>query len=193
MLRHKYVAVVGEEGAGCGLAYHLVWHIEGTMVLTKLLESIPFFWDFSPEERQLFANNDSFFTTYTNGETIITEGQTDDGLLILVSGEVNVTTNAFPDKILTTLETGAIIGELSFLTKRPRTANIIAKGDVTSFQIDGKSSETLPAELQKKVQVQLIEILVKRLEKASQDLARQKEINQTLVGALRTKIVGPEG
>ncbi|MBF0189196.1 MAG: cyclic nucleotide-binding domain-containing protein, partial [Magnetococcales bacterium] len=88
-------------------------------------------------------------------------------------------------RVLVTLEAGAVIGELAFLTKRPRATNVIAVDDVTIFTISSASMEKLDLSVQMKIKDQLIRILVSRLDETTQKFSQQKEINQTLVRALR--------
>ena len=159
------------------------------MLLLKLLEQVPFFWDFTPDERQIFAENDNFFSTFSDGELVIREGDSDDALFVLISGQLIVKKSLFPDKVLATLEPGAVIGEISFLTRRTRSTNIFALGEeVVAFKIDSHTinKEQLKPDLAGKIKDKLVNILVERLEESNQALMRQKESNLVLTKALRT-------
>ncbi len=157
------------------------------MLMMTLLTEIPFFWEFTDEERQIIADNDSFFSNYEPGEFIIRQDDSDRALFVLIRGSADVTINSHPDKVLVTLQQGAIIGEMSFLSHAPRASNVIAKDEVTAFQIDSEAMDKLDPSLQLKIQAQLIKILIERLEDTNAKLMSQKEQNLALVEALRNK------
>ena len=162
------------------------------MLLLKLLEQVPFFWDFTPDERQIFAENDNFFATFQEGDIVIREGDTDDALFVLISGQFLVKKNNFPGKTLATLNPGAVIGEISFLTRRARSINIVAHGEeVVAFKIDGHTitKEKLEPSLEIKIKNKLVDILVQRLEDANLALAQQKGSNLALTKALRAEVL----
>ncbi|MBF0160441.1 MAG: cyclic nucleotide-binding domain-containing protein [Magnetococcales bacterium] len=154
------------------------------MLILKLLEQIPFFWEFTEEERQIFVDSNSFFIHYQPNDLLIREGDEDDALLIILEGSALVHTNANPEVTLATLTSSAIIGELSFLTKQPRTSNVVAQQETVAFRIDGQAMKQLDPVLQLKIKDQLIRILVDRLEQMNHAMAKQKEMNQVLARAL---------
>ncbi|MBF0625870.1 MAG: cyclic nucleotide-binding domain-containing protein [Magnetococcales bacterium] len=155
------------------------------MLLLKLIEQIPFFWQFTPDERSQLVEGETFFVTYQKGNFLIREGdQEDSALLILIKGRVAITKSVNPDVTLATLEPGAVIGEMSFLTGQPRATNVIAREEVTAFRIASQEMESLDVRMQMKIQHQLILILVDRLGQVNQTLAKQKQANQTLAKAL---------
>jgi CRP/FNR family transcriptional regulator, cyclic AMP receptor protein len=163
------------------------------MLFFSLLDKIPFFWEFTAEEKSLFAANDNFFATFKDKEYLITEGDTnDDALFILIKGRADVTMKRTPDQVLATLESGSIVGEISYLTKRKRATNIVADGEVIAFRInhDTLEKEHVDPALVAKINKQLVEILVCRLEETNKSLASQKEANKVLINALRAKSLG---
>ncbi|MGN7613220.1 cyclic nucleotide-binding domain-containing protein [Magnetococcales bacterium HHB-1] len=157
------------------------------MLIIKLMETIPFFCEFSVSEREIFAGNENLFATYQPEEYLIREHDTDDAFYVLLKGTVSVTCDSHPNQELAQLKAGSVIGEMSFLTKAPRTSNVVAKQEVIAFRIDGKMMAQQDPSLQVKTQNQLLKLLVHRLEQVNADLAKQKEINTTLIKALRTK------
>lgn len=162
------------------------------MLYLALLDQVPFFWDFTAEEKAIIASNENFFAAFSDNDVLITEGdEEDDALFILIKGTVVVTTNAIPDQVLVSLEAGAVMGEISYLTRRKRATNIVAKGDVIAFRINREILvlENLDSQLINKINTQLIEILVKRLEETNKLLASQKEANLLLTKALGTKFL----
>ncbi|MBF0176326.1 MAG: cyclic nucleotide-binding domain-containing protein [Magnetococcales bacterium] len=154
------------------------------MLVHKLIETAPFFREFTPAERAMLVEGESFFVTYHKNKQLIREGDTDDALFIIMKGSVEVTQESHPQSILAVLETGAVIGEMSFLTKHPRASNVTAREETIVFRIDGSEMGALDLGMQLKIKNQLINILVDRVSRLNADLARQKLANQTLVAAL---------
>ncbi|MBF0310275.1 MAG: cyclic nucleotide-binding domain-containing protein [Magnetococcales bacterium] len=154
------------------------------MLLLKLIDKMAFFQPFTSQERDLLVEGESYFVTYPPKTTFIREGAADDAMYILLKGRVAVMKNADPDRPLATLEPGAIIGELSFLTGKPRGTNVVTAEEATLFRLDGDSMAALDFRMQIKVKDQLIRVLVDRLEQTNQTLLRQKEMNRTLAEAL---------
>lgn len=145
------------------------------MFITKLMERIPFFARFTADELRQLAETDSFIANYPNGDYLVREGGNDSTLFILVRGAVEVTREDAPEVALATLEEGSVFGEISFLTHRPRTANVIARDDVTAFILESHSLERLDPVIQLKIKDQLIAILVQRLEGMNNALLRAME------------------
>ncbi len=146
------------------------------MLLLKLLDTVPFFWQFSDDEKRIITENDSFFESFEDGDFIIRENDADTSLLVLIKGEVAVTKEPHPKQVLTTMGPGAMFGEISFLTSQPRTSNVIAQGQAIVFKMDQHSMELLEPQLQNKIKDQLIEVLVKRLVKMNDKLIAIAEI-----------------
>ncbi|RUT31343.1 cyclic nucleotide-binding domain-containing protein [Arsenicitalea aurantiaca] len=81
-------------------------------------------------------------------ETIIDQGAREDDIFIIVSGTARVEARG-PDgrRIrLTTLGPGAIIGELSYYLKAPRTASVVAETEVEAWQLSAEKLDWLDAE-----------------------------------------------
>ena len=74
---------------------------------------------------------------YTAGERLFTEGDPGDAAYVIESGELEVFLEKSGKTIqLTTLGPGAILGEISLLDGKPRTASARALGDLKLFRID---------------------------------------------------------
>lgn len=142
------------------------------MLILKLMEEIEFFSEFTPYERKIVADDNSFFEHYNSGDHIIHEGDDKDcSLYILLKGSVAITKKNYLRKVITVMGEGDILGEASFLTCQPRTASAIAQDSVTVFRIDGNSIQNLDCQLQLKIKDQLIQILLYRLTKTNNALA----------------------
>jgi HEAT repeat protein len=82
--------------------------------------------------------------TYTDGETIASEGELGDELHVVVDGEVRVIRDDPPGEVeLARRTAGDVIGELSLITREPRVASLVAAGDVRTIRIGHREFESL--------------------------------------------------
>ncbi|MBF0127915.1 MAG: cyclic nucleotide-binding domain-containing protein [Magnetococcales bacterium] len=140
------------------------------MIAKQLLESVPFFWDFTDEEKERLLSLDSYFESFRSGEHLIEEGAQDNALYIILKGSAHVTKTTSPGHVIATLDAGTVVGEISFLTNRPRTTNVVASEKMICFTINGQSMRELDSGMQHKIKDQLIEILVQRLDNMNKTL-----------------------
>ncbi|MBF0339733.1 MAG: cyclic nucleotide-binding domain-containing protein [Magnetococcales bacterium] len=140
------------------------------MVVQRMLDNIPFFWSFTEEEKTQLVNLDCYFESFQIGDYLIQEDAEDNALFIILKGTAKVTKKSHPDKVITTLEPGTVFGEISFLTQRPRSTNVIACEKMICFTINGQTMTQLDSQMQHKIKDQLIEILVQRLDQMNQTL-----------------------
>lgn len=74
---------------------------------------------------------------FTDGQIILKEGSFGDALYLVLSGKVEVSKMIDGKKsVVAYLEQGAVLGELSFIDKKPRPASAIAVGDVEIGVVD---------------------------------------------------------
>ncbi|MEO5346622.1 MAG: cyclic nucleotide-binding domain-containing protein [Magnetococcus sp. YQC-9] len=145
------------------------------MIAHRLLDNIPFFWSFTEEEKERLVGLDCYFETYQAGDYLIHEDAEDNSLFIILKGTANVTKKSHPKQVITVLEPGTVFGEISFLTQRPRSTNVVANEKMICFTITGDTMRDLDSQMQHKIKDQLIEILVQRLD----------QLNQTLLNLVR--------
>ena len=136
----------------------------------KLFEGIPFFQSLNEQEKIGLASIDTVVVRYDPEEKIITQGDIDLRLFILLKGNVVVTKNENPNKVIAKLKRGDIFGEVSFISRRPRTANVIADNQAYVLKVNGEQFETLPLLVQNKLREQLIDLLVKRLDEMNTNI-----------------------
>jgi CRP-like cAMP-binding protein len=94
-----------------------------------LLRNVPLFADL--DERDLESLADEFNERrFSAGDKVALEGE--GGLMFFVvdSGELNVEVHGEP---VATIGPGASFGEIALIDRRPRTATVTAKSDVTAF------------------------------------------------------------
>ena len=106
----------------------------------------------------------TFGKTFSPGELIVEEGQTGNGLYIIVSGNVEVLKgdlNAAP-QLLAKRGAGDVFGEMALLGEWPRTATVRALDTVECLGID-RWVFLSQLERQPKVTIRMLQILAQRL------------------------------
>lgn len=102
-------------------------------VLARILAITPVFEKIPAEARVPLAQQFSF-SFFKAGDTIIKEGDVESTFFLIRSGKVKIVTTNKKDTsktiVLGTLSEGSFFGEVSMLTKMPRTATVTAVGDV---------------------------------------------------------------
>ena len=136
-----------------------------------LLDSLDFFEEFTVEEKNKFLALRHHFVAYEAGELLIEEGTCDAAFFVLLWGSVNVTTGGSPGRTLAKLDPGEFFGEISFLTSRPRTTNVVATGKVLAMKIDQPLLKEVGVETREKIKDKIIRKLVQRLDSMNKALA----------------------
>ncbi len=83
-----------------------------------------------PEARLLLSRAQP--RTWSAGDTVIVEGTEGASLLVIESGELEVSRAG---KALATLGTGACLGEMALLDPAPRSATVTARSEVTASEL----------------------------------------------------------
>lgn len=130
--------------------------------IQMVLQKIPFFRGFVPEERELIANDQDSFVVARPGEMIVLKGSMDRSFYILLSGVVEVMDGKGETPILE-LSPGDFFGEISFLSETPRTSGVRAQNVCILLRIDQQLMGRLRAEIREKIKDQLINKLVSRI------------------------------
>jgi CRP-like cAMP-binding protein len=138
----------------------------------NLLYKIPFFNDFTNDEKIQIASMESFVKRYENRNHIIAQGDQDNSLYVLLKGIVYITKNGNPYVKISKLKPGAIFGEISFLSNTPRTTNVVAEDNVVALEMNPSNIMGLGKDLEVKVQKQLIKVLIKRLDRLNDALIK---------------------
>jgi len=136
-----------------------------------LLEGIAFFNRLNLEEKKFLATLDCHRLTFPKSRTLITQGQIESSLYILLSGEVKVIREPHPGVTLAVLKPGDVFGEVSFLEKKPRTTSVIALEESTVLKMDGQMIQRLNPVLLNKIKDQLIDLLLRRLDSMNKRMA----------------------
>lgn len=80
---------------------------------------------------------------YTDGDVILASGARPDRLVVLVWGHVGIHEGGVR---IATRGPVRLLGELAFVDERPRSASVIAEGDVITFELDADAVRTLMAD-----------------------------------------------
>jgi CRP-like cAMP-binding protein len=156
--------------------------------IEQFIDSLPFFKDFSNAEREKVLHTSGIFEKYNAGKVIIAEGDTTSAVFVVLKGtvtiqkqiKVDVTENhRSPQKqvnfTIKELNPGSIFGEISLISQRPRNTSAIASSNqVVVMKITNNIIEKFNFSIQRKLQNQLINILVERLEDMNEKFIKLK-------------------
>lgn len=121
---------------------------------------------------------DTYVINYPKGSFIITEGQENDSLYILLKGEAYVTKDESPKVKLAVLKPGNVFGEIAFLMHSPpRLSNVITSTDVRVLKMDKTIVVKMGPEMEAKLRDQLLMEIVNKLER----------MNKALINFVRTR------
>ena len=70
---------------------------------------------------------------HAHAQTLITAGDTQSDLMLILNGKAEVTRNG---KNIATLERSQFIAEISYITGKPASANVVSKDDLTYYVWD---------------------------------------------------------
>lgn len=97
-----------------------------------------------PEDTRRELANDLAYTPFATGEAITREGEHDDGLYMLVSGDASVRIGVGAEqREVARLAAGQFFGEMSLMTGEARTASVVAATDVVCYRVDKPAFERI--------------------------------------------------
>jgi len=136
---------------------------------TEELKSLSFFEDFTDTDLwELLRWSD--WLEVEDGSTIISEGDIDNDVFLIVSGRVSVLKG---DRRVAELQRGEFFGEIAYLAERQRTASVVAKGCCTLLRMHIRQIEQASDSCQIQFQRMFISTLIERLVKTTEQLAKQ--------------------
>lgn len=155
---------------------------EGTALAQQIFDMIghsKFFADFTREDVQRLTG---FMHIYRaeSGQTIIREGDVDDCMLLIIQGKVDIVKSDSHGHLqpMTSVSTGATLGEMSMIDGEPRFATCMAL-EPTTFAVLSRDSmvQIILEELSlgAKVLVKLVTLLSQRLRQTSSNLLHYME------------------
>ena len=99
----------------------------------RLLADVDLFASVPPEMRNQIALA-APMAVYGSGETIVRQGEDGQSMFIVLSGEVRVVLEPNREEVAR-IQRGGYFGEMSLLTGEPRSATVVAAGDVVVVEI----------------------------------------------------------
>ena len=156
--------------------------------IEEFIDSLPFFKEFSAAEREKVVHTPGIFEKFKVGDVIISEGEINAAVFVVLKGivviqkkvKVEVTENHISpqkqvDFAIKELNPGSIFGEISLISQRPRNTSALAMSNqVVVMKITEAIIEKFNFSIQRKLQNQLIQILVERLEDMNEQFIKLK-------------------
>ena len=99
----------------------------------RLLGDVDLFATLPPELRHQIALS-APMAVYGSGETMVRQGEDGQSMFVVLSGSVSVVLEPSHDEVAR-IERGGYFGEMSLLTGEPRSATVLALGDVVVVEI----------------------------------------------------------
>mgnify|MGYP001275022576 CR=1 FL=1 len=146
--------------------------------IIDFIKSLPFFEDFSDEEKSSLVNKKGLFEKYNEGDTIVKQGAIESWLYVVLLGKIRLS-KTIEDEVgkgrisltdaeeitVKELEIGSIFGEISLITKRPRNVTVIAASpDVAVMKVTEEILNSFDQSIQMKFQKQLLLKLAENLD-----------------------------
>ncbi|SVE57068.1 uncharacterized protein METZ01_LOCUS509922, partial [marine metagenome] len=145
--------------------------------ITKFINSIPFFKEFTDAEKEKLINRANCFEKYSKEDLVFKQGDPGDTLFLVLQGKIalfrlgtikvegRVSLKEEVDKKITTLTTGAIFGEISMLTESKRNVTARVESEqVVVMKITKKLIDSLNHPTQIKFHRQLLLSLATHLD-----------------------------
>jgi len=109
-------------------------------------EPIMVFDNLSEEEWEVVARNAQSIS-FSQGDILLKEGEVDDAVYIVVSGQVEVISERAFGRIkrVATIDEGSVFGEVSFFDSQPRSASVRAITEGQVLRLSHKSFEKISA------------------------------------------------
>lgn len=147
-----------------------------------------------PADRQKELAADLVYAPFARGEAVTREGESDDGLFMLVQGEgsVRIGTKEGAGREVARLSPGQFFGEMSLMTGEARTASVVAATDLVCYRLEKAAFQRVLRDMPALAD-QIAEILVSRRTALSQvqtdreegTRKREETAKQDLLGRIR--------
>ena len=128
--------------------------------LLEIMNRLDFFAEFSNDERRFLLDDKLRLYTCRAGRPVFRQDEMNTDLYLLLSGSARVERD---EQELGTIRNGEIIGEGSFVTRKPRSASVIAATDCILFKIDNQGLRSIGSALRDKVKDAIIRGMAQRI------------------------------
>ncbi|CAB5154115.1 hypothetical protein D3OALGA1CA_5290 [Olavius algarvensis associated proteobacterium Delta 3] len=150
------------------------------MGIPEMLAELPMFEHFTEEEIEAFAHINHSLQKFSKGEIVLAKGEDFPSLYLMIEGTVLITRTANNIKIrLAKLGPGEIFGEMSFFSKKPRSSDVVANGDVTLIKMDSDFFDKVNHEVRDKIKNYFIELLIARLDSMNEQIMKISKLMHT--------------
>ena len=112
-------------------------------------------------------NNDTEFTSFAAGQNVFQEGDTGELMYAVIDGTVDIVIRG---KVVETIGTGGVFGEMALIETRPRVATALVKTEAKLVPIDRKRFEFL-VQQSPFFALQLMTIMAERLRKMDETIS----------------------
>ena len=135
------------------------------------LKRVPLFENLAPGDiKQVAALGQE--ESFSDGVTLVKEGDIGDVMFIILSGEVRVLVAQGQKEVeIARRKAGEYVGEMALISREPRSATVNAVGNVRALCIDQKSFESLLRD-RPDASLAVIQVLCERLQEASAKVNR---------------------
>jgi len=143
-----------------------------------------------PEDRRRELADDLVYAPFACGEAVTREGESDDGLFMLVSGQGSVRIGANGEaREVARLTPGQFFGEMSLMTGEARTASVVAATDLVCYRLEKAAFQRVLRDMPALAD-QIAEILVRRRTALSQVQTEREEVQRTRVETAKQDLLG---
>lgn len=119
--------------------------------------------------------NGQLGTVYIDEQVIFEEGSVGDAMYIIQSGTVRITKKTASGEVdIATLQSGEIFGEMALFDHLPRSATVIASGEVRLLSVDREKFISLVSKDPTLV-FRMLETMSRRLRSINEELAELKK------------------
>ena len=135
----------------------------------EILKRIPLFTNIDPAKLKLmcFASERM---TFKDGEVLCRQGETGDAAFIILDGKADVQVERKEGTMsVATLTKNDIVGEIAILCDVPRTATVVAKGDLTTLKVTKDLFFGLVKDFPE-IGIEIMRVLAHRLETTTGEL-----------------------
>jgi len=141
----------------------------------ELIQKIPLFFGLSPRHMQAFLRI-CRLTTFAKRETLCEFGTSSNQLFILLEGQLEILTE--DGTTLTWIEPVTTVGEMGFISRRPRSATVRTGGPSRLFTVEYHDFEALVEnnfELSSRIYRNTVRILYDKLNNANEQIGTYKK------------------
>lgn len=143
-----------------------------------------------PEERRRELASDVIYAPFARGEAVTREGESDDGLFMLVSGEGSVRIGkGDAEREVARLIPGQFFGEMSLMTGEARTASVVAASDLVCYRLEKAAFQRVLRDMPALAD-QIAEILVSRRTALTQVQNEREEVQRKRAETAKQDLLG---